>query len=519
MGALPFWLCGLGVVVLGAAVARKWPVPEAVVWCALGFGFAFLPGAGQLRFRSDVALFVLLPPLVYAAAVRLPWPEFRDNLRPIGLLAFGLVIVNAVAAAAVLRRLAGLDWALALALGAVVSPTDPAAASTVASRVGLPARLVAILEGEGLVNDAVALTLLRLAAVAAATGAFSLQAGALRFAAIMVGEPLYGWLVGVAFLWLRRRIADPRLEITFSLLTPFAAYLLPERLGGSGILATVAAGMYVGERRSDVVPAGTRLHATSVWDVIVFVLNGALFFLAGLEVREIVRARVAGADLLEWGLAVAGAMVVLRAAWCGAMWGVFRGRRMLKEGDGRPMPARHMAVVAWSGMRGPISLAAALSLPTLIAGLRPADYETVLFVTAAVIAVTLIIQGVALPYVIRWLGVSRDAERNREEDGRQRAFAAGEAARAAVERVAALEAEGSIGTETADRLRRYYRDRASDARDGHDTRRAMLQLIEAERARLYRLRNEGRVNDRVLGELERTLDLRQSTLTSGGVEA
>src|SRR3954453_3952361 len=205
------WIGAICLIAIGGGLGRRLPIPDAVIWCVLGFGAAFLPGYSGLRVDPRLTLYVLLPPLVYASAVQLPWPEFRDNLRPIRILAIWLVLANTIAVAAVAHAVAGFPWPAAVALGAIVSPTDPVAASAVATRGGLPHKLVAILEGEGLVNDAVALSVLRLAVAAVATGGFSAGEGVLRLGAIVIGEPLYGWGVAAGIMWLRSRIEDPRL--------------------------------------------------------------------------------------------------------------------------------------------------------------------------------------------------------------------------------------------------------------------------------------------------------------------
>lgn len=499
-------------IVIGAVLGRKIPVPNAVLWSLLGFGIGFVPGFEAVRLDPRMTLYLLLPPLIYSSSVQLPWPEFRDNLRPIALLAFWLVLVNTLAVAVTAHMFAGFPWGMAVALGAVVSPTDPVAASAVAPRVGLPNKLVAILEGEGLVNDAVALTVLRVAIAAAATGAFSITGGLERFFAILIGEPLYGWAVGIAMLALRARIVDPRIEITLSLLTPFAAYLVPEHLGGSGILATVAAGMYVGELKSAVVSAGTRLSSTSVWDVVVFLLNGSLFLMAGLELRRVIRPENLESPILLWGLLVALTVVLVRAGWCAAMWLGFRGRRILSSG-GEHMPGGHMVVIAWSGMRGPVSLAAALSIPGFATGLRLPHFDALVFITAIVIVVTLLVQGTTLPEIAGAFCVLRDAERDRREEMEQFALGEEETARAAIECVSQLERDGRVPRELANRLRQHYRDRLEgiDLTDGAG-RDVRLILIDAERARIRDLRKQGRIGDRTVERLEHTLDLRESTV-------
>jgi CPA1 family monovalent cation:H+ antiporter len=485
----------------------------------LGLGVAFLPCVPAIRLDPHLALFLVLPPLVYSSAVQLPWPEFRDNLRPIAVLAIGLVAASVVAVSFLAHELAGLPWSVAFALGAVVSPTDPVAASSVASRVGMPRRLVAILEGEGLVNDAVALTVLRIALAAWAGATFSAADGLLRFFAILLGEPLYGWLLGKGVAYLRSRITDPEIEIAVSLLTPFAAYLPAERLGGSGILATVAVGMYIGERSPTLIPAGTRLHATSFWKMIVFLLNGGLFITAGMELRRVFASPVPGARGLAWGLWMAAAVALLRIVWCGFSW---YGLQTLRAALGRkrhPGAFRDIAVIAWSGMRGPISLAAVLSIPAAVGNRDYRDFEAVLSMTAVVIVTTLLGQGAALPALVKALGVSRDAAEDQEVLNRQEALGRTEAARAALQRLSDLELQGQVAPGLAQHLRHLY-DARLGAGDGpagsfdedRNTNALRSELIRIERARILELRNAGRISDRALERLQRTLDLRESLL-------
>lgn len=514
------WLLLVALVVTGAGVAKKTPVPDAVIWCVLGFAVAFVPGFPAVRFDPNIALFLFLPPLVYSSAVELPWPEFRDNLRPIGMLAIGLVMITTVATAAVAHSLMGMSWPVAVVLGAVISPTDTVAAGAVASRVGLPRRLVAILEGEGLVNDAVSLTILRIALTAAAGGAFSLGKGVERFLAILILEPLYGWLLGIGVARLRARITDARMEIAVSLLTPFAAYLLPEHLGGSGILATVAAGMYIGEQRPTLVPAGTRLHATSFWGMIIFLLNGTLFLTAGIELRRVIVSNsTSGLRVIWWGVAIAATITAVRFAWSAAHKYGMRALRLAFGWERHRTPARQMVVVACAGMRGPISLAAALSIPASLNGAPFPDFELVLFTTAVVIVVTLVVQGTALGPLVQALGVSKDADRDRKELEEQRIFGQEQAARAALDQLFTLQNEGSVSPDVAQRLGQIYKDRLAEARaeetgekDKRKGAEIRSQLLAAERARVLQLRNEGRISDHALGFLERKLDLSETLL-------
>ena len=504
----------LTLVIVGAAVANRLPVPHAIVWCILGFTIAFVPKLPLIQFDPQIALFFFLPPLIYASAVDLPWPEFRDNIRSIAVLGIGLVLATAALVGVVAHHWMHLPWGVAIVLSAILSPTDPVAATAVAERVGIPRRLIAILEGEGLVNDAVALTIFRLALAAAITGSFSIRSGLTRFAAILFGEPLYGWLLGIAAARVRSKITDARLEIAVSLLTPFAAYLVPERLGGSGILATVATGMYIGERRSTLVPAGTRLHATSFWQMIVFLLNGVLFLAAGAELQRVVVTASSRPELLVWGLAAAAAVISTRFLWCAGscilLW-------MLRQVGGRerhPLSPRHLVIVAWSGIRGPISLAAALAIPAFSGQAAFPAYGIILSVTAVVVICTLFLQGLTLSPLVRLLRIGEDAKAEREQAERQELMAEAEAKRAALRLLSQLERENKVPKELALRIRRHYEDQLADLETGMTQRLTpvLAALLDAERARILELRNEGRINDQTLTRLERRMDLRQSLL-------
>jgi monovalent cation/hydrogen antiporter len=504
---LTFWFVVAILGLCGAAIANKTGIPAEVIWCVLGCVAALLHDFPRLS--PGVALFVLLPPLVYAAAVELPWPEFRDNLRPIALLAVGLVLASTAAVAVLAHNRLVASWSMAVLLGAILSPTDSVAATSIASHARLPRRVASILAGEGLVNDAVALTLVRLALTAAITGSFSMESGAIRFAAIAVGEPVYGVLTGVCIAALRKHITDPRIEIAVSLFTPYLAYVVPESLGGSGILATVAAGMYIGERRPTLVTAATRLQSTSFWRTIVFLLNGALFVMAGFQLGEAARLGPARSKILWWGLAAAATVIVVRFIWCIAAWLAVRLFVQVARRPGLGVPGSHVMVLAWSGMRGPISLAAALSVPPAAAA---AGNDAILLTTAVVIGATLIAQGAALPSIIRLLDFSKEAKEDERRANEQQMVALREAAQAALHRLAQLERTGEASPEIADRLRRFYKSGIANyfIRTGEDPVRA--QLIAAERKRILDLRNRGAIDDDVLERLQRTLDLREILL-------
>lgn len=522
MAVLGFLLVCL--ILIGAAIANRTPIPNAVIWALLGLGFALVPGTPEFRFDPHLALFLVLPPLVYASAVQLPWPEFRANLRPISLLALGLVAASTAAVAFLVHQQAGLPWSVAIVLGAVISPTDPVAASAVAQRVGLPRRLVAILEGEGLVNDAVSLSIFRIALAAWAGAAFSLEHGILRFVAILIGEPLYGYILGKIIALIRSRITDPQIEITVSLLTPFAAYLIPESLGGSGILATVAVGMYIGEQSSTLVPSGTRLHATSFWRMIVFLLNGGLFLTAGFELGKVMTEPHHAVPVVRWGLWAGGTVVLVRLVWCAASWFILRLLSARAGRHDRDFTLGEVAIVAWSGMRGPISLAAALSIPAAAGSAVSAGggyFDTVVAITATVIVVTLLGQGAVLPALVRAFGLSKIAQAEAELVRSQQVLGETEAAAAALECLDDMEHRGKIPPEDAARLRYLYKERLHDVSTQSDSAgieasaslgAVRSELIKAERARILALRREGQINDQAVERLERSLDLREALI-------
>jgi CPA1 family monovalent cation:H+ antiporter len=504
-------------ILIGAGIANRTPIPSAIIWALLGLGAAFVPGAPPFRLDPHLALFLVLPPLVYASATQLPWAEFRENLQPIALLSLGLVGASTVAVAFLAHREIGLSWAVAFALGAVISPTDPVAATAVAGRVGLPRRMVTILEGEGLVNDAVSLSIFRIALAVWAGAQFSVAGGFLRFIAILVGEPLYGFLLGKIVAFIRSRITDPQIEITVSLLTPFAAYLLPEMLGGSGILATVAVGMYIGEQSSTLVPSGTRLHATSVWRMIVFLLNGGLFITAGFELGNVIAAQHGAAPALVWGMWVAFTVALVRVIWCALSWSAVRAFRAYTGREDKGFTVGEASVIAWSGMRGPISLAAALSIPAAVGTVGDGNFETVLAITATVIVVTLIGQGAVLPALIGVAGLAKTAEAEAKLLRRQQDLGEREAAAAALECLSELERRGQVAPADAAHLRRVYKERLEERslRADQSSAEASLSsarsaLIEAERSRILALRRNGQINDQALERLLRTLDLREA---------
>ena len=277
----------LVVLVVVAILARRLNTAPSILLVIAGIGFALVPGLPRIELAPELVLLGILPPLIYSAGVAMSWREFRFNLRPITLLAFGCVIFTTCAVAVTVHWLLGIPLAVAFVLGAIVAPPDVVAPLAIAKRLGLPRRLLVVLEGEGLANDATALILYRFAIAAASTGLFSLGQAAGTFAVIVVGEIGYGIAVGWLSLRLRRWARDPRVEITLSLMTPYVAFWAPEHLGGSGVLATVAAGLFVSWNGPLLIPAATRLQGIFFWDLIVYWLEGFVFLVTGLQARTL----------------------------------------------------------------------------------------------------------------------------------------------------------------------------------------------------------------------------------------
>jgi monovalent cation/hydrogen antiporter len=525
-----------------ATLANKIYIPYPILLVLGGLVLGFVPGLPQVELEPDVVFLLFLPPLLYVSAIFTSWRDFRANLRAISLLAVGLVLMTTCVVAAVAHWVVGLPWAAAFVLGAIVSPTDAIAATSVAQRLGVPRRIVTILEGESLVNDATGIVAYRIAVAAVVAGIFSLWQAGLQFVVGAIGGIAVGLAVGWLVLWARTHIADePDIQNTVSLLTPFTAYLLAEEpshwawhelgLPGdfafSGVLAVVTTGLYLGRRAPEYISAASRLQAYAFWELVTFLLNGLIFALIGLQLQSILERLSEGteypaAELVFYGALISLAVIVARFLWVFPATYVPRWlSRRLRQRDPSP-PARQVTVIAWTGMRGVISLAAALALPlTVDGGTAPFPArDLILFLTFCVILATLVVQGLTLPLLIRALGLEDDGSREREEiKGRMKV------ADAAIARIDELALEDWVREDTAERVRGLYNYRRSrfaarfdgDDEDGLEERSAAFQrlsreLLRAQRATLIRLRNEGHIGDEVMHRIERDLDLEESRL-------
>ncbi len=513
-------------VLLSAAIswgADRLRVPPPIPLLVVGVALSLLPFLPTVRLEPDLVLLVLLPPLIYVAAFRMSWQAFYANLRPILLLAIGCVIFTTFAVAGAAVWLLGLPVGVAFVLGAIVSPPDVVAPLAVAERLGLPRRIMAVLEGEGLVNDATALVLFNVALFAVASGGFSLLNTAGSFAVILVGETVWGLLVGFVMLRLRAAACEPRIELTLSVLTPFFAFWPPHGSGGSGVLATVVAGLYVGWAGIALIPANTRLQATFFWDFSTTLITGLIFFLTGLEAREIVES-LAGQTLGEallHGLLVSVLVIVVRFIW--VFPATYLPRWLIAPIAQRdPVgPWTGPFVVAFTGVRGVVSLAAALSIPLSLPDGTPfPDRSEVLVITFAVIAVTLVSQGLTLPALVRWLGLVEHGRAEREELGRREAEARAETARAALSRLSEIEEEtfldhtGPLRQRLENLIADIERGDTDIVSEGPISRIETIELtlIETERGRLNDLLAEGTIGDDIRRRIERDLDLAEEKL-------
>jgi CPA1 family monovalent cation:H+ antiporter len=490
-------------------------LPASLLFVSGGLVLGFVPGLPQFQLPPDLVLVAILPPLLYSSAFFTGLRDLRANLRPISLLSLGLVAATTLGVAWIGHDLVHLSWAGAFTLGAIVSPTDALAASEVARRVGAPRRVVAIIEGESLVNDGLALVLYKSAVTAAVAGTFSLWDASWRLVVNIVGGIAVGLAVGFVVRQVRRRVDDTPTEVAIALLSGYLAYLPAAAIGVSGVLAAVTIGVYMGWYTPQLTTVQTRLSGNAFWEILVFLVNALLFALVGLQLRGIIDRLTVTGSLLADALYVALGVIVFRLLFVPIFTYVPRLLfRSIRERDPYP-PWQAPAMISWAGFRGAVSLAAALALPSNLPG-----RDLIVFLTFAVILVTLVGQGLSLPLLIRVLRVPDDGAAERED-----AKARVRAAEAALERLEELAAEEWVREDTAERMRGQYRFRSNRFRaryhgvdeDGVEERSAQYQrlrreLLDAERRAVVELRNEGAITEDVMQRVQRDIDLEDSRL-------
>lgn len=509
-----------------AVVARLVRVPYPILLTIGGLAIGFVPGFPDIELDPDLVLLVFLPPLLYAAAFFSNLRELRANARQIGLLAIGLVVVTTLAVATVAHYAIGLEWSVAFVLGAIVSPTDAVAPATILRRLGVPRRVVTIVEGENLTNDWTALVTYKFAVAAVVTGSFSLVEAGPKFILTGVGGVVIGVVGGLAIAAVRKRLDDPPTEITISLLTPYAVYLPAEELGLSGVIAAVTVGVVLGWRASELTTHTTRLQAFAVWEILQFLLNAVLFVLIGLQMHAVID-QIAGyesGELLGYAALVSVVVIVVRIVWVFGLSLLDKRVRREIAGPADSDDWKEVTLVAWSSMRGGVSLAAALAVPLQIdAGTPFPERDLVLFLTFSVIIATLVLQGLAFPLVIHALDLEDDTS-----DADEELEARIGTAYAALDRIEELAQEGWVPEDTMERVRNMYdyrRRRFSSRLDDHSPegafdyehradiyRRVMNEVIDAQRAALRNLRDTGEITDEVRRNVEHELDLEQARL-------
>ena len=529
------------VVAVLATLAARLGVPYPILLVLGGSVLGFVPGLPPVKLNPELVFLLFLPPLLYVSALFTSWRDFRENVRAISLLAVGLVLMTTVVVAAVVHTVADLSWAAAFVLGAIVSPTDAIAATTVAQRLGVPRRIVTILEGESLVNDATGIVAYRVAVAAVVTGAFSIWEAGLQFVVGAVGGVAVGFAVGWLVVWARRHVSeDPSVQNIVSLLTPFVAYLAAEELPQglwirmhelfgapadlhfSGVLAVVTTGLYLGRKSPTITSSGTRLQGFATWELITFLLNGLIFILIGLQLGSVVEGLddFTTGQLVLYAVLVSLTVIVVRVVWVFPATYVSRWAiRRIRERDPSP-PWRNVSIIGWTGMRGVISLAAALALPFQTAsGVPFPRRDLIIFLTFCVILATLVVQGLSLPFLIKALGLEDDHIGEKEETHGRIGVA-----EAALERLEELKEEDWVREDTAERVQGLYnhrRNRFASRFDGDPDgveersaafQRLMVELLIAQRQRLIRLRDDGRIGDEVMHRIERDLDLEESRL-------
>jgi len=509
----------LAAITLLAGLAARTGTPYPVVLVLGGLVMGFAPGVPSPRLNPDLVLVLFLPPLLYSSAFLSSVGELRANAGPILLLATGLVLATLGGVAAVGVAVAGLPWTVAFVLGAVLGPTDPVSASAILQRLGAPDRLVTILEGESLVNDGTAITAYAIALAAVSSGHFSALHAVGEFAFEVAVGAVIGLVVAWLATWLRRRL-DAEAELALTLLVPFVAYIPADQLGASGVIAAVAAGLYAATRETETTSAASRLRIHAFWDVLVFLLNALLFLEIGMQLQHIVNDIGGGfsVSLLWQALAVSAAIFAIRFAWMFGLSPVTRALRRGREGTAARPGAR--LVLAWSAMRGGVTLALALAIPLQSGGKPFPDRSLVIFLAYGAVLVTLVAPGVTLGPMVRRLGLEQGAKRRR-----QLAEAQAAVLHAALEEIEALASDDDISSDAADRLSGLYHARLDrlaarygSGRDG-DTAEELRQaagarksVIAAQRRRLSELRRDLCYPADTLREIERDLDLDEERL-------
>jgi len=499
-------------------IARHFSFPYPIALVIGGGALGLLPRLPEVPFDPQLILVLVLPPILYQAALLTSWRDFKANIRPIGLLAVGLVIVTTLAVGVTFKLLVpACPWSAAFVLGAIVSPPDAVAATAILSRLRIPRRVVTVLEGESLVNDASGLVLYKFAVTAVLTGTFSVVDASVEFVGVVAGGVAIGCLLAWLFVAIHRRLGDTFIEVLTTLAVPYVVYILAESIHVSGVLGVVAAGLVRGRYSPEVVSAEMRIIARSVWMLLVFLLNSLVFMLIGIQLSNIVE-RLSGSasavELFGYAALISAVAIAIRFAWVyPATYLPYRMSPALRARE--PAPSGQEAfIMSWCGMRGIVSLAAALALPVVLPdGTLFPQRDLIIFLTFSVIAVTLVAQGLTLPVLIRRLKLGADWSLH--EEHKHARMALGAAARTAIDELArseqiAPELAKRVSDEFAEKIERTFADDPDMQGSGDPTRRLRQAAIRAERQELIRIWRENQISDDILHHIEEDLDYQES---------
>ena len=512
-------------------LARYLQLPTAIPLLVGGLALSFVPGFSDLELAPETIFTLFLPPLLFVAAVRTSWRDFYQNARKINLLAIGLVIITTLVVGYVAHwAIPGLPLAAAFALGAIVSPTDAIAATSITKRLGVPRRIVTILEGESLVNDATGIVVYKLAVAAVLTGAFSIFGAGWQFLSNAGGGIAVGLAMGWVFMFFIDKFEDSPVENTISLITPFTIYIAADRfLGVSGVLAVVTAGYYFSRRLPRSNSSETRLQAISFWNMLDFLFNGALFLLVGLQLRRVIAGlgETSVSNAVGYAAIVSVTLILTRILW---VFPVTYLPRFFSRGISKddPFPSwKSVFVVAWTGMRGAISLAAALALPlTLASGTQFPNRDLIVFITFFVILATLVVQGLSLPPIIRRLHLKDDGATAQEE-----ASARLEITQAALGRIEEIKNAENAPARLVGQLKDDYQRRVEGLRaivaEGENScrdyfeedRNLQIDIIKTEREALQKLREDKALHNDAARRIENDLDLEEQRLQNHNPQA
>jgi CPA1 family monovalent cation:H+ antiporter len=511
----------LAVVTVLAEITDKIRIPYPILLVLAGIGIGLFPGLPYITLSPEVVFLVFLPPVLYSAAWTTSWNDFKKAKRPITLLAIGCVIFTTCAAAWIAHTfIPGFGWPEAFVLGAIISPPDAVAAAAATKGLSIPKRVVTILEGESLVNDATGLIAYKYAVAAVVTGAFSAVDAGAQFFLVAGGGILLGMVFGVIFKWIHKFTpGNPTTDTTFTFLAPYVGYLTAESMHLSGVLTVVVCGLYMAYHSSEIFSQQTRLQAYGAWNTVTFILNGVIFILIGLQLPQILSS-IEGHSfptLLKYGAIISGGVIIGRIIW--VYPGAYLPRLSKKIRDAEPeVNVKLVTIVAWSGMRGVVSLAAALALPLTVAGDQPfPNRSLILFLTFSVIFSTLVLQGLTLRPLIKWFGLKQDG-REHEREQQARLHIASSVIEHIEENYSLSlgdEVLNQIKTKYEIRIQRIRKDQTQKKLDDQqidEFHRIQQELLDRERQLVIRLRNEGKISDEALRKIEYELDLEETRL-------